>query len=134
MADRDVSPEALAKGHEGSDIATPWVFLAAILFVLTVAAFALIPLLFIGPVRQGDAYSGRHATDLRRDLLRPGPALESDPQAALAAYQARERAKLEGYAWVDRNAGVARIPVSRAMEILVTQGWPTPPQGPERGK
>lgn len=133
MADRDVSPEALAKGHEGSDIATSWVFVAAILFVLTVAAFALVPLLFVGPVRQGDAYSGRHATDLRRDLLRPGPALESDPQAALAAFQTREKARIQNYAWVDRNTGVARIPVSRAMEILAAQGWPTPP-GPERGK
>ena len=37
----------------------------------------------------------------------------------------REEAKLlEHYAWVDKNAGTVRVPVSRAIELLVDRGLP----------
>jgi hypothetical protein len=48
----------------------------------------------------------------------PEPRLQDDPAADLAAERAREQAQLDGYAWVDRDAGIARIPVDRAMAIL----------------
>ncbi len=32
--------------------------------------------------------------------------------------QARARDLLEGYGWVDRDAGVARIPIERAMQLV----------------
>jgi hypothetical protein len=46
------------------------------------------------------------------------PRLQANPAADLAAERRREEGMLEGYAWVDRERGVARIPVQRAMEIL----------------
>ena len=48
----------------------------------------------------------------------PQPRLEANPAADLAAERRREEGMLEGYAWVDRERGVARIPVQRAMEVL----------------
>lgn len=54
----------------------------------------------------------------------PAPRLQVDPPADLAALRARERRVLEATGWVDREAGIARIPVSRAMEVLVHEGWP----------
>jgi hypothetical protein len=48
----------------------------------------------------------------------PPPRLQADPATDLAAERAREQAQLDGYAWVDRDAGIARIPVDRAMDIL----------------
>jgi hypothetical protein len=44
--------------------------------------------------------------------------LQANPAADLAAERRREENMLEGYAWVDREQGIARIPVQRAMEIL----------------
>lgn len=57
----------------------------------------------------------------------PGPRLQEHPERELAAMRAEEDAILESYAWVDETAGVARIPVTRAMEILAAGGPPAPP-------
>jgi len=48
----------------------------------------------------------------------PSPRLQANPAADLAAERRREEGMLTGYAWVDRERGIARIPVQRAMEIL----------------
>ncbi|MDB5413279.1 MAG: hypothetical protein JWR10_1614 [Rubritepida sp.] len=52
----------------------------------------------------------------------PPPRLEADPTAELRALRAEQAAQLEGYAWVDRERGLLRIPVARAMEILAARG------------
>jgi hypothetical protein len=52
----------------------------------------------------------------------PAPALQVHPPDDLAAMRRAQAARLEGYAWVDRDAGIARIPVARAMEILAARG------------
>jgi hypothetical protein len=49
----------------------------------------------------------------------PPPRLQSAPLRDLAELRAREHAMLEGYAWVDRTKGRVRIPVERAMGLLV---------------
>ncbi len=56
----------------------------------------------------------------------PAPRLQTDPVSDLAALRARERELLEGWAWVDRGAGIARIPVAEAMDLLLVQ----PPAAP----
>ena len=38
--------------------------------------------------------------------------------ADLKAFQSREETELNSYGWIDRQAGVARIPIARAMELL----------------
>lgn len=49
----------------------------------------------------------------------PEPRLEVSPGAALRSLRAREDEVLSSYGWVDRDAGVVRIPIDRAMELLV---------------
>jgi hypothetical protein len=51
--------------------------------------------------------------------LPPEPRLEIDPGASLARLRAEENARLETYGWVDKSAGVVRIPIERAMELMV---------------
>ena len=50
------------------------------------------------------------------------PRLQSDPAGDLRDLQAQQQKQLEGYAWVDREHGLVRIPVARAMEILAGRG------------
>lgn len=52
----------------------------------------------------------------------PAPRLQADPAAELRVFQAEQARALEGYDWMDREAGLARIPVARAMEILASRG------------
>jgi mono/diheme cytochrome c family protein len=40
----------------------------------------------------------------------------------LAAHRAQQLAQLNGYGWVDQEAGVARIPISRAIDLLAESG------------
>jgi hypothetical protein len=61
----------------------------------------------------------------------PEPRLQIAPRADLARLRAREEALLEGYGWVDRDGGVARIPIERAIELLAARR--APPSGGARG-
>ena len=54
----------------------------------------------------------------------PEPRLEPLPLAPGQRLRAEEDAILTTYAWVDQKAGVARIPIDRAVEILVERGLP----------
>ncbi|HEY4145807.1 hypothetical protein [Pinirhizobacter sp.] len=50
--------------------------------------------------------------------LAPAPRLQVHAPADLAAARRHDVQRLGQYAWVDRGAGVARIPVARAMVLL----------------
>jgi hypothetical protein len=57
----------------------------------------------------------------------PGvPALDSNQRGSLRALRAKESKVLTEYAWVDSNAGMARIPIKRAMEIMSQRSAPNP--------
>ncbi len=55
----------------------------------------------------------------------PAPHLQTTPEQDLRALRAMEDSLSHTYGWVDETAGVARIPVERAMQILLEQGLPT---------
>ena len=59
------------------------------------------------------------------DQVPPEPRLETYPPANGARIVAEARQRLQHYGWVDRDAGLARIPVERAMSILAESGWPS---------
>jgi len=54
----------------------------------------------------------------------PAPRLQVAPETDLAALRTREQAELNNYGWVDRQAGVVRIPIERAMDLVVQRGLP----------
>lgn len=57
--------------------------------------------------------------------LPSGPRLQEAPQQDIQLYRESQRKLLDSYGWVDRRNGVARIPIDRAMELLLKQGLPT---------
>jgi hypothetical protein len=52
----------------------------------------------------------------------PSPPLLSAPSIDLRALRAEKHALLTRYAWIDRAHGVVRIPIERAMSLLVARG------------
>ena len=48
----------------------------------------------------------------------PAPRLQIAPAVDLKSLRAAEDARLHGYGWVDRDAGVVHIPIERAMELV----------------
>jgi hypothetical protein len=47
----------------------------------------------------------------------PAPRLQAQPIDDLRALRTWENERLRGWAWVDREAGLARIPIERAMAL-----------------
>src|SRR5438132_6596792 len=73
--------------------------------VLLFALFGVIVLAIIGPMPRGSDYEETRAKKRMENLT--------------TAQEDAERA-LNSYAWVDKNKGVVRIPIGRAMELTAT--------------
>jgi len=58
----------------------------------------------------------------------PEPRLETDETTGIDNFRMQEEQTLHSYGWVDQDAGVVRIPIDRAMELLAQRGLPTRPQ------
>jgi hypothetical protein len=56
--------------------------------------------------------------------LPPQPRLQTNPRQDLRDLRAKEDAILQSYGWIDKNNGVVRIPIQRAMELTVQRGLP----------
>jgi hypothetical protein len=56
------------------------------------------------------------------DPIPPGPRLQSAPPRDMEELRAQDREALTTYGWVDPARGIARIPVDRAMSIVVEKG------------
>jgi hypothetical protein len=51
----------------------------------------------------------------------PDPMLESAPQVDRAQYAAEKDKLLRSFGWVDRQHGIARIPIEHAMALIVAR-------------
>ena len=60
----------------------------------------------------------------RESALPPEPRLQINPREDLADLRAKEDALLTSYGWVDKNAGVVRIPIDVAMKLTLERGLP----------
>ena len=52
----------------------------------------------------------------------PAPQLQRTPLSDLENLQQKQQAQLHGYAWVDKDQGIVRIPIERAMQIVAAKG------------
>jgi hypothetical protein len=60
---------------------------------------------------------------------RPLPRLQTQPFKDVYLLRQGEAETLESYSWVDKTAGVTRIPIERAMELTLRRGLPARPGG-----
>jgi hypothetical protein len=56
--------------------------------------------------------------------LPPEPRLQTNPREDLRELRAKEDELLGSYGWVDKNAGVVRIPIDAAMKLTLERGLP----------
>jgi hypothetical protein len=59
----------------------------------------------------------------------PEPRLQTDPRQDLSDLRAKEDELLGSYSWVDKNAGIVRIPIDAAMKLTLERGLPARQQG-----
>ena len=72
-----------------------------------------------------------------RDLP-PGVRLQTAAPLDLKSYRENQDKILAGYGWVDPHADVVRIPIDRAMELMLQKGYParetSAPKGQTKGQ
>jgi mono/diheme cytochrome c family protein len=112
-------------GHEVSDIRIRNVALVAgamivgavVIYLALGGLFAL----FANREAQADVPSSPLAQTQQPP---PEPRLQVAPAEDLAKLRAAEQQRLNSYGWIDQQAGVARIPIDRAMALIAQRGLP----------
>jgi hypothetical protein len=67
------------------------------------------------------------AVGVRKDP--PTPNLQNQPFMDIYMLRQGETEKLTSYGWVDKDGGVTRIPIDRAMEVMLQRGFPARAEG-----
>jgi hypothetical protein len=114
-------PHDPALGHETRDVRlTPVVIATALIAALVlVSAFGMMGLFDALAAREARRSAPANPLAGAVSKVPPEPRLQERPIEDLHALRAAESRLLGGYSWVDRDAGVARIPIDRAMELTV---------------
>ena len=111
--------------HETRDVRYgPIIWVGMGLVVVTLAAVVLM-LPFMGVLATREAAKSEPASPLAGVIgrrLPPQPRLQTHPLADLETLRRAEEAALSGYAWVDEDAGIMRIPIERAIDLLAGKG------------
>jgi hypothetical protein len=129
-----MSESAHQTHHEERDIslrAVVWTVGVSVVIVLVIAAGVW---WFYTYIRAQD-----EAKDVRRTLVAapspipPDPRLQVDPALELRDFRRAQDETLNSYGWVSREEGRIRIPIQRAMDLLVERGVPVR-KAPAEGK
>jgi hypothetical protein len=129
---RGVDPEDVAAGYEHGDMSPVVVGTAAVGLLITVA-LVVVGVTWFAQALVGIPFSITRPTDLIDGLQAaaaptpPAPALEAESGQTLDRYRSIEQQKLNTYGWVDRSAGVIRMPIDRAMDLTAQRGLPSRP-------
>ena len=110
-------------GHEVRDVNAGGIGCFAIVLVVgAVGVFLFVAWMF----HHFDAhFPGGAANRITTERISaPEPKLQGDPASDLTRFRAHEDKTLTSYGWVDRAAGIVRIPIERAMELIAERGLP----------
>lgn len=125
LRDTADNPEVV---HEESDVNVR----AILGFGLALAAVALIVHVFLFWLQGSYSRQTERAQSIvypmaagQQDRLPPFPRLQDNPQQELRDLREKQLSQLTGYGWVNKEAGVARIPIEEAMKIIVQRGLPS---------
>jgi hypothetical protein len=127
-----------AGGYEKRDANAKWIF-ALVAFFL-VAGF-IMHFCLAGVMERlakkplpSDRWTGTRLAGKTAAESKAVPHLQIVPAEDLNQFRASEEAELNGYGWINRTAGVVRIPIAQAMDLLLERGVPTRSQTNQNGQ
>jgi hypothetical protein len=74
---------------------------------------------------------------VERNLPTDVPMLQVNARAELAVHLEEEQSRIDHYEWIDRASGLVKVPIDRAMKMVVEKGipeWEPLIAPPESGK
>jgi hypothetical protein len=120
-----------AVGHESSD--------ASIRIVVITGACLVVGAAMVGLLVYGIFwYLADHPLSAPRpnplaateaQQMPPQPRIEEHPAIEVKDLHSEEDQILTTYGWTDKDKGIVRVPLDRAMELRLQQGFPTKPGG-----
>ncbi len=122
------STRARAAGHETQDLSggtLTWLVLGLGATAALVAGGLYLLVDYMDATRAADL--PRYTAQQIAPVSPPKPNLEAAPEVSLAELRAREHDLLSNYAWVDPARTRARIPIDRAMTLIVGRPLDTAP-------
>jgi hypothetical protein len=124
------APAQKGPGYETRDVNTRGILYFVIgLFILLVFSLVSMRWLFgYFSVTQPLGPAASPFTNAR--TLPPAPRLQVQPVVDLDVVRAAQEETLHSYGWVDRANGKVRIPIDRAMDLLVERPLPARPTPP----
>ena len=118
-----------SSGYEKSD-ASPRALVLAMFLLAFVIAASLAASAWISQVTDARLLSEEEASPVRSLRAAPeGPELQALPARELALVRAREERLLHATEWVDPVQGIVRIPIERALELSLAEGFPVREEG-----
>jgi hypothetical protein len=137
MSSPDSMPRAGGGGnpdvhHETSDVNFKAILTFGIGLTVAAALIHLLLWLLFMYFQNREAGTGVRLFPLaaeQQNRLPPEPRLQTNPRQELSELRAGEEAILNTYGWVDKTAGVVRLPIDEAMRLTIERGLPTRPEG-----
>jgi hypothetical protein len=128
----DMQPQGQVRPHPDGEITheANRVQVRGILgFALALVALAVVVNLVLAFVMQQFSKEESKLQNQRPPLFAltvdvPTPHLQDNPATELSRLKTQSLDRLNTYGWVNREAGIAHIPIDRAMEILARSGLP----------
>jgi hypothetical protein len=127
------SGKSESKAYETRDVKIrPLVVFTAGLTIVALFVYLVIFVLFrlfSGQAAREDAQLApssvsRPAPAPGEERLPPEPRIQANPAADMQAVRRQEEAILTTYGWIDRQAGIARVPIDVAMRQVLEEGLP----------
>jgi hypothetical protein len=84
---------------------------------------------FEGRERSANAVAQKYPLAVGQHKEPPAPNLQKQPFKDVYELRLGEAAKLGSYGWVDKDGGIARIPIDRAMDVMLERGFPARAEG-----
>ncbi len=114
------------KDYEAKDVDVPALFTIALLLLFSsIAIFIVVKVMMhYFKVHEPRVTAGQTNIPSTRAREFPQPRLEVRPGATLAELRAAENSALNSYGWIDRKTGIARVPIDRAIQLLLQRGLP----------
>jgi hypothetical protein len=119
--------------HEHSDVNIRAILGFAGGLIVAAAVIHLLIYVLFGFFAQREALKVRREYPLAVEQdrrLPPEPRLQTNPRQDLADLRAKEDEQLGSYGWVDKNAGVVRIPIDAAIKLTLERGLPSRAEQP----
>jgi hypothetical protein len=116
--------------HEESDVNVRAILAFAAALVVTAVIIHLLVWVLFRYFNAREAHQPQPEYPLaiqQEQRLPPEPRLQTNPREDLRVLRAAEDDALTTYGWVDRSAGVVRIPIEDAMRITIERGLPSRP-------